>query len=45
MNMLLSNKAIQGAFERIEHLDMSCLESSSYDDGFEDSKYVDCPAG
>lgn len=45
-SLLLSNMALKGAFERIERLNASCPESSSYDDeGFEDSKYIDCPAG
>ena len=45
-SLLLSNMALQGAFGRIERLNMSRPESSSYDDeGFEDSKYIDCPAG
>lgn len=48
--LLSSNRAIQGAFERIAHLSLTCSGSSvetSYGDdgdgGFEDSDYVDCP--
>lgn len=45
-SLLLSSMALQGAFERIERLSMSCPESSSYgDNGFDDSVYIDCPAG
>jgi len=40
--LLLSSRALQGALERIERMALS--ESSSYgDEGFEDSKYIDCP--
>lgn len=45
-SLLLPNMALQGAFERIGRIDMSCPESSSYgDNGFDDSVYIDCPAG